>query len=74
MICSSCICVRCVTCEVTNIFILRTTDVDTDLYKLIMSPQYLTTEHIQVSRSVECDCLTELMATHLTLILHTITI
>ena len=24
------------------------TDVDTDLYKLIMSPQYLTTEHIQV--------------------------
>lgn len=23
------------------------TDVDTDLYKLIMSPQYLTTEHIQ---------------------------
>ena len=22
-------------------------DVDTDLYKLIMSPQYLTTEHIQ---------------------------
>ena len=24
-------------------------DVDTDLYKLIMSPQYLTTEHIQVS-------------------------
>jgi hypothetical protein len=24
-----------------------TTDVDTDLYKLIMSPQYLTTEHIQ---------------------------
>ena len=26
------------------------TDVDTDLYKLIMSPQYLTTEHIQVTR------------------------
>lgn len=23
-------------------------DVDTDLYKLIMSPQYLTTEHIQM--------------------------
>jgi len=22
-------------------------DVDTDLYKLVMSPQYLTTEHIQ---------------------------
>ena len=27
-------------------------DVDTDLYKLIMSPQYLTTEHIQVSLEV----------------------
>ena len=26
-------------------------DVDTDLYKLIMSPQYLTTQHIQVSNS-----------------------
>lgn len=26
---------------------LPITDVDTDLYKLIMSPQYLTTEHIQ---------------------------
>mmetsp|Transcript_43359 Transcript_43359/g.104793 ORF Transcript_43359/g.104793 Transcript_43359/m.104793 type:complete len:414 (+) Transcript_43359:1120-2361(+) len=30
----------------TNIH-LFTTDVDTDLYKLIMSPQYLTNEHIQ---------------------------
>jgi mitogen-activated protein kinase 1/3 len=26
---------------------LHQSDVDTDLYKLIMSPQYLTTEHIQ---------------------------
>lgn len=30
-----------------SLFIDRRTDVDTDLYKLIMSPQYLTTEHIQ---------------------------
>jgi mitogen-activated protein kinase 1/3 len=29
------------------LFCLAVTDVDTDLYKLIMSPQYLTTEHIQ---------------------------
>jgi serine/threonine protein kinase len=28
-------------------FRFYTTDVDTDLYKLVMSPQYLTTEHIQ---------------------------
>jgi mitogen-activated protein kinase 1/3 len=28
-------------------FLVLSTDVDTDLYKLIMSPQYLTTEHIQ---------------------------
>ena len=30
-----------------NLFLLLSKDVDTDLYKLIMSPQYLTTEHIQ---------------------------
>jgi len=29
------------------IIVLSSLDVDTDLYKLIMSPQYLTTEHIQ---------------------------
>jgi hypothetical protein len=57
-----------VICEVTNVSILSTTDVDTDLYKLIMSPQYLTTEHIQVSRFAECDSLTSCNApnTHIT--------
>lgn len=30
-----------------NLTLLFFSDVDTDLYKLIMSPQYLTTEHIQ---------------------------
>lgn len=33
----------CLTC----LFVTHLADVDTDLYKLIMSPQYLTTEHIQ---------------------------
>lgn len=32
-------------CHFRDLF--KNTDVDTDLYKLIMSPQYLTTEHIQ---------------------------
>jgi mitogen-activated protein kinase 1/3 len=32
---------------VSDIPTYSVTDVDTDLYKLIMSPQYLTTEHIQ---------------------------
>lgn len=30
-----------------SLTLASTPDVDTDLYKLIMSPQYLTTEHIQ---------------------------
>ena len=30
-----------------NSRIVRGADVDTDLYKLILSPQYLTTQHIQ---------------------------
>jgi serine/threonine protein kinase len=34
------------TTDITNIRLV-VADVDTDLYKLIMSPQYLTTEHIQ---------------------------
>ena len=42
-------------------------DVDTDLYKLIMSPQYLTTEHIQVTHNftrVVINCLHIIHPTH----------
>lgn len=35
--------------SVSSLFVVL--DVDTDLYKLIMSPQYLTTEHIQVGHA-----------------------
>jgi serine/threonine protein kinase len=33
--------------KLSHLLIVTRADVDTDLYKLIMSPQYLTTEHIQ---------------------------
>lgn len=41
------VCISEAICHLIRIFFRELSDADTDLYKLIMSPQYLTTEHIQ---------------------------